>query len=105
VRKRLASIGTSVSAISNEHSSANTTTSASSWNKVAVVERMNITGRKITQVVSVEAMMAPVTCRAPRSALASGAMPFWRCRTMFSSTTIELSTIMPTPSAMPPNVI
>ncbi len=67
---------------------------------------MKTTGRKITQVVSVEATMAPATSRVPtRAASAMGRPSCSRCRTMFSSTTMALSTISPIPSASPPNVI
>ena len=48
----------------------------------------------------------PATSEAPTAAASSGLQPFSsRLRTMFSRTTMALSTIMPTPSARPPKVI
>jgi len=60
----------------------------------------------MTEVVRVEAMMAPATSRVPMEAASFSDRPFSsRCRIMFSKTTIALSTIRPTPRASPPNVI
>ena len=105
-RNRAASIGTRVSATSSEQARANTTTRASAWNRAPLVVRVNTTGRKMTQVVSVEAMIAPATSRAPTFAASSaGRSCSSRFRTMLSSTTMALSTISPTPRASPPKVI
>ena len=55
---------------------------------------------------AVLAMIAVPTSRAPSTEASSGVSLFsLRRRKMFSSTTMELSTIMPTPRARPPRVI
>ena len=105
VKKRLPSMGTSVSATNREQSRANTTTRASSLNNMPEMVCMKTTGRKIIEVVRVEAMIAPVTCLVPIRALSLRDFPFSLILTMFSSTTMELSTIIPIPSASPPKVI
>jgi hypothetical protein len=94
-----------VSATNSEQASANTTTSASVWNSCPLVVRMNTTGRKMTQVVSVDAMTAPVTSRVPTLAASTRERPSCLCRAMFSSTTMALSTMSPMPRARPPKVI
>ena len=66
---------------------------------------MNNTGMKITIVVRVEATIAPLTWRVPVRALSSSLRPFSRRRTIFSSTTMALSTISPIPRANPPKLI
>ena len=64
------------------------------------------TGRKTTQVVSVEATIAPATSPVPaRAASIIEAPSSSRFRTMLSRTTMALSTIIPIPSARPPKVI
>ena len=62
-------------------------------------------GPKTEMVVSVEAVIAPWTSSAPRAAASSAPNPAWRCRKMFSSTMMELSTSIPTPSASPPRLM
>jgi len=59
----------------------------------------------MTHVVSVEATTAPDTSRVPMRAASCRLRPDWRWRTMFSITTIALSTIIPMPRARPPKVI
>ncbi len=67
---------------------------------------MNTTGKKITQVVRVDATIAPATCLVPISALGFRSSPSSsRRRMIFSSTTMALSTINPTPRAKPPKLI
>ena len=57
-------------------------------------------------VVSVDAVIADWTSSAPAVAACTAPSPSSdRCRKMFSSTTIELSTSMPTPSASPPRLM
>ncbi len=63
------------------------------------------TGKKTASVVSVEALIAVATSDAPFTAASLGGVPPWTCRTMFSRTTIELSTSIPIPSASPLRVI
>ncbi len=67
-------------------------------------------GPNTLMVVSVEAVMAPCTSSAPTAAESSEAASSpaacsSRCRKMFSSTTMLLSTSMPTPSASPPRLM
>ena len=58
-------------------------------------------GRKTTTVVSVEATMAPPICLAPCKDAAKLLLPCNRSLWMFSSTIMELSTSIPTPSTSP----
>ena len=58
-------------------------------------------GRNTHTVVSVEANMAPATSFAPLMAASLASIPRFLSRYMFSITTIELSTSIPTPSARP----
>ena len=51
----------------------------------------------------VEAITAVPTSVAPARAASISPMPWWRLRWIASSTTIELSTSMPTPSERPPS--
>ncbi len=100
------SIGTNVSATNSEQSSEKVTTYASCLNMTPTMPRMKIIGKKTTTVVSVPAMMAAVTSSAPSTAACIPSNPFSsRKRVIFSSTTMALSTIMPTPSANPPSVM
>jgi len=81
-------------------------TYAISLKRIPETPRTKMTGRKITSVVMVLAMMAGPTSRVPSTAADDGESPASvRRRKMFSRTTMELSTIMPTPSARPPRVI
>ena len=59
------------------------------------------TGPKTAIVVSVEERTAPQTSFVPRSAATLGDSPMPRCRSMFSSTTIALSTTIPTAKLSP----
>ena len=58
-------------------------------------------GRKMATVVAVDASSAPHTCSGPMSAASSAAMPRSRSRTMFSSTTMAASRVIPTANARP----
>jgi hypothetical protein len=62
---------------------------------------MNMPGRKTMTVVSVARETASPTSFTPRMAAARGEWPSKRWRMMFSTTTIELSTSMPTPRVSP----
>ncbi len=59
-------------------------------------------GAKTATVVRVEAVIAPATSPTPRIAAFTGLSPSSRQREMDSSTTMALSTNMPTPRARPP---
>ncbi len=66
---------------------------ASSWIKT--------TGKKTAIVVAVEARTAPHTSFVPSYAASKALLPVLRCRSIFSSTTMELSTSMPTANEIP----
>ena len=105
-------------AISSEH---NTGTIVTATNSDIVSEKMMTidsclkrmlekparkkSGTKTATCVSVEARMALQISSAPSMAACTRFLPISRWRCVFSSTTIEASTIMPTPSASPPKVI
>src|SRR5262245_51467294 len=61
-------------------------------------------GRKTTTVVTVEAKMGMATSRAAFTMAPHREGSLFRCRWMFSSSTIESSTKRPTPRAKPPRV-
>ena len=63
----------------------------------------NTIGANTATVVRVEAVIAPATSRTPRTAAVRSESPSSRQRVIDSSTTIALSTSMPTPSARPPS--
>ena len=62
-------------------------------------------GTNTARVVRVEAMTEDVTSLVPSTQALIRSWPSRAKRLMFSSTTMELSTIMPTPMAMPPRLI
>ena len=64
---------------------------------------MKTIGKKTAIVVSVAAMTAPETSAVPFLAASRVLSPCSLFRKMFSSTTMALSTSMPTASAMPPS--
>ena len=69
---RAASTGTIVKPTTSEQAWQNTTTRASDWNSEPLVDCMNTRGRNTTQVVRVEASIAPATSEAPTDAASSG---------------------------------
>lgn len=72
-------------------------------NITPLIPSMNSSGRNTASVVSVLAVIAIATSLVPFAS--SGGIPLSRSRVMFSSTTMELSTSMPTPRARPPSVM
>ena len=66
---------------------------ASSW--------INMTGKKTATVVAVDARTAPQTSLAPSYAAVYEFLPIFRWRSIFSRTTMELSTSMPTAKEIP----
>ena len=96
------SVGIRLSETTSEAARDRQTVSARSWNSCPATPVTNTIGRKTQIVVSVAAVTAPVTSLAPRAAACARELPRRRCRSMASSTTIELSTSMPTPRARPP---
>ena len=92
-------------AVKSEQVSEKVTTLENCLNMTPAIPSMKSSGRKTASVVSVLAVIAMATSLVPLIAASSGGMPLSRSRVMFSSTTIELSTSMPTPSASPPSVM
>jgi hypothetical protein len=62
-------------------------------------------GTNTAMWVSVEARIADQTSSEPSIEACIRSLPCSMCRNVFSMTTIDASTIMPIPSARPPNVI
>ena len=95
-------IGTRVRATARLASSEYAIVSPMSTNSCLVIPLVNTIGRNTQTVVSVEAMIAPPTCLAPSMAASLAEAPSsFLMRYIFSITTIELSTSIPTPSASP----
>ena len=100
-RKRLASIGTSVSETNAEARIASETITANSWNSRPITPGMKKIGMKTaTSELEIEMMVKP-TSREPRSAAWNGGSPSSTWRMMFSSMTIASSTTRPTASVRP----
>ena len=93
----------SVSATSSENTSANVTVSAWSRNSWPAMPLIKTIGKKTAIVVNVAASTAPATSPVPAFAASAMPRPCSRLRTTFSRTTIELSTSIPTASAIPPS--
>ena len=74
---------------------------AISENRSLVIPSVNIIGTNTHTVVIVEAVIAPPTCLAPAMAAFAGGTPSRRSLKVFSITTIELSTSIPTATARP----
>ena len=66
-----------------------------------VIPLVNTIGKNTQTVVRVEAITAPATCLLPCTAARGASTPRLRSRYIFSITTIELSTNIPIPSAIP----
>ena len=96
-------IGMIVSDTTREARSENDTVSAWSRNSCAAIPSTNTTGTNTAIVVRVEATTARPTSEAPRCAATAPLSPRSRLLKIASSTTIESSTSMPTPSARPPS--
>ena len=62
---------------------------------------VNTIGRNTHTVVRVDAVIAPATCFAPETAACTFEYPRFLKRYVFSITTMELSTSIPTPKARP----
>ena len=75
--------------------------SAISLNNCAISESKNNKGRNTATVVIVEAAIAPHTSRVPSMDAAMGDFPRCKCEKIFSRTTIELSTSIPTAKLIP----
>jgi len=102
---RAAIVGRSVRATSKLVSSENVTARDRSSKSSPATPFTYTMGPNTLMVVRVDAVMAPCTSSAPRAAASTGDSPRSRCRNTFSSTTMELSTSMPTPRARPPRLM
>ncbi len=100
----MATTGTTVSAISKLASSANVTVRANGRKNSEARPWTKPRGRKTATVVSVLAVMARATSRVPLYAAEWMSSPSWRCRWMFSMTTIESSMTRPMAMVRPPSV-
>ena len=96
-----AAAGMTVSATSIDAMTAMAMVSARSAKSWPASSSRNTMGRKMATVVAVDASRAPHTCSGPMSAASSAAMPRSRSRTMFSSTTMAASRVIPTANARP----
>ena len=103
--RREHSIGTRVSEIRAETSTARPTITANSRNSRPITPGMKKIGMNTaTSEIEIEMMVKP-TSRAPMRAAAIGFLPISIWRTIFSSTTIASSTTRPTASVMPSSEI
>jgi hypothetical protein len=92
--------------MASEAAMANAIVRISSRKMSAAIPLTSRNGSTAARFVSVAAVTADETSRAPSAAAASGVFPSAsRCRKMFSSMTIELSSSSPTPSARPPRLM
>ena len=97
--------GTSVTATNKDIDRENITTTASCLNMMFETPVRNSIGTNTAMCVRIDATMADQTSSLPSIAASRRSLPFSMWRNVFSSTTIDASTIIPTPSARPPNVI
>jgi len=77
--------------------------SAWSLNNWPATPSTKTSGRNTATVVSVDAVTAMLTSFVPRYTASASSSPDRLCRSMASSTTMELSTSMPIPRAIPPS--
>src|SRR5690625_1204958 len=98
------SMGTRVTATTNDAINENETVNAKGVNKSDAMPSTNTMGKNTTNVVVVDAMTAGANSLAPLIALSISEWPFCRYVYICSKITIELSTIIPTPNARPPRV-
>ena len=99
------STGTIVTATNSDIVSENMTTTESCLNMMLETPVRKSSGTNTAMCVSVEARMADQTSSLASIEAVIRSLPCSMWRNVFSSTTIDASTIMPMPSARPPNVI
>ncbi len=99
------STGTTVTATNSDIVSEKMMTIESCLKRMLENPARKNSGTNTATWVSVEARMADQISSLPSIAAVTRSLPISRCRCAFSSTTIDASTIMPTPSARPPKVI
>src|SRR5207248_5459008 len=103
--QREQSTGTIVTATNSDIDRENMTTNESCVNMMLEMPCRKSNGTNTAICVNVDARIADQTSSLPSIAAVMRSLPMWRCRWVFSSTTIAASTIMPMPSARPPNVM
>ena len=103
--QREQSTGTIVTATNSDIASENITTTESCEKRMLDVPDRKSSGMNTAMCVSVEARMADQTSSLASMAAVMRSLPMCRWRCVFSSTTMAASTIIPMPSARPPNVI
>src|SRR5579872_261066 len=94
--QRPARVGVTVNDTHNEVSVAATTTKANSTMNLPTMPGKNAMGKKTTTSTSVMVIAANPISERPFTAAASGGSPLRWCRSIFSKTTIESSTRIPT---------
>jgi hypothetical protein len=98
-------MGTIVKATKSDAIRANATVKPRGFVNSPASPWAKISGTNTITLVKVEAVIAMETSVAPFMAAVFLSSPISRCLKIFSSTTTELSTIMPTPRARPLKVI
>ena len=78
---------------------------ANGVNRNFTIPVKNITGKNTTMITSVEANTGVATSKAASKEACQAVLFIFRCRSMFSNTTMELSTSRPSTKARPPSVI
>jgi len=102
VKSCLPSMGMTDTDTNSDRLTAQVTAMAMSLKSCPASSWMKTTGRNTATVVRVEASTAPQTSLVPSYAARTGPLPScFRCRSMFSRTTMALSTSMPTAKEMP----
>ena len=99
------STGTIVTATNSDIVSENITTTASCLKRMLDTPVRKRSGTNTAMCVSVEARIADHTSSLPSIDACIRSLPCSMCLKVFSSTTMEASTIMPMPRARPPKVI
>ena len=99
------SAGTNVQERTNDASMANATAIASGLNRNPLTPGVRATGHSTMMSASVATITGIVSSVVASAAATAGALPMPRCRCVFSSTTIALSTSGPMARNSPPRVI
>ena len=105
LQRREQSTGTIVTATNSDIVSENMTTIESCTNRMLETPVRKSRGTKTAICVSVDARIADQTSSLASIEACIRSLPCSMCRNVFSSTTMDASTIIPTPSASPPKVI
>ena len=104
-RKRAQHTGDTVRDTKYDANIASAALTASGVNRYLPMPSMNISGRNTTTVVIVAISTGTAISLALSRAASTGDLPMFRCRTVFSTSTIESSTTRPSTKASPPSVM